>query len=284
MSNRQLEILCMRAAEGDAWVQTELRKLAGSGTADIHTALGLIYQYQDDDTEAVKWFRMAAEQGDAIAQRELGNAYCYGHGVEHDYMEAVKWYRMAAEHGGGGVLFDLGIACCNLGNVYCNGDGVEQDYTEAVKWYLMAAEHGNAEAQLYLGNAYCNGNGVEQDYAEAVKWYCMSVEREHPCVQYDWGERFEFGKDIPQDLDAAEHLFSLAAIEGNREARKVIDIVFERKDIEAMFECGNAYLFGDGSQNIFWPDYARAEIWYRRAAIHGHKGAAAQLRKLFKTE
>lgn len=78
----------------------------------------------------------------------------------------------------------------------------------------------------------------------------MSVEREPPYVQYDWGERIEFGKDIPQDLDAAEHLFSLAAKRGNREARKVIDVVFKRKDIKAMFEYGNAYLFGDGSQNI----------------------------------
>lgn len=90
MSNRQLEILCMRAAEGDAWAQTELRKLAKSGAADIHTALGFIYQYQyRDNTEAVKWFRMAAEQGDAEAQLNLGNAYCYGHGVEQDYIEAV---------------------------------------------------------------------------------------------------------------------------------------------------------------------------------------------------
>lgn len=44
MSNRQLEILCMRAADGDAWAQTELRKLAESGAADIQTDLGLIYQ------------------------------------------------------------------------------------------------------------------------------------------------------------------------------------------------------------------------------------------------
>jgi len=114
----------------------------------------------------------------------------------------------------------------------------------------------------------------------------MSVEHEHPFVQYDWGERFEFGKDVPQDLDAAKHLFTLAARQGYRKAMEVIDIMFEHEDedIEAMFERGNAYLFGDESQNIYWTDYAMAEIWYRRAAERGHKEAAAQLSKLLKTK
>ncbi|WP_146113983.1 tetratricopeptide repeat protein, partial [Haemophilus influenzae] len=52
---------------------------------------------KQDDFEAVKWYRKAAEQGYADAQFNLGNMYYNGHGVKQDDFEAVKWYRKAAE-------------------------------------------------------------------------------------------------------------------------------------------------------------------------------------------
>ena len=44
-------------------------------------------------------FVMAGEQGVAEAQSALGASYYYGKGVAKDYREAVRWYRMAAEQG-----------------------------------------------------------------------------------------------------------------------------------------------------------------------------------------
>jgi TPR repeat protein len=52
-----------------------------------------------DMREAVKWFRKAADQGDAKAQLNLGACYFRGEGVKQDKAEAVKWYRKAAEQG-----------------------------------------------------------------------------------------------------------------------------------------------------------------------------------------
>ncbi len=98
-----------------------------------------------DYAEAVKWYRMAAEQGNAAAQYDLGVAYHNGQGVPQNYAEAVKWNRMAAEQGNAAAQYDLGVA-------YYNGQGVPQDYAEAVKWNRMAAERGNAAAQYDLGN------------------------------------------------------------------------------------------------------------------------------------
>ena len=45
----------------------------------------------------MKWYRRAAEQGDAAAQNNLAICYENGQGVEQDNEEAVKWYRKAAE-------------------------------------------------------------------------------------------------------------------------------------------------------------------------------------------
>ncbi len=49
-----------------------------------------------DDAEAVKWFRRAAEQGYAYAQRNLGRMYLFGKGVSEDFVEAYAWISVAA--------------------------------------------------------------------------------------------------------------------------------------------------------------------------------------------
>jgi len=54
---------------------------------------------QQDDGQAVAWYRKAAEQGDAVAQASLGYMYAYGRGVTRDRLAAVRWYRMAAAQG-----------------------------------------------------------------------------------------------------------------------------------------------------------------------------------------
>ena len=52
-----------------------------------------------DDAEAVKWYRKAAEQGYAEAQTNLGWMYEKGRGVPQDDSEAIKWYQKAAIQG-----------------------------------------------------------------------------------------------------------------------------------------------------------------------------------------
>lgn len=48
--------------------------------------------------QSVDDYKRIAEQGDAEAQCNLG-LYYLNEGNSHDYDEAVKWFRMAAEQG-----------------------------------------------------------------------------------------------------------------------------------------------------------------------------------------
>ena len=52
-----------------------------------------------DYVEAVKWYRLAAEQGHAYAQNKLGNMYQFGEGLTQDILEAMRWFRLAADQG-----------------------------------------------------------------------------------------------------------------------------------------------------------------------------------------
>ncbi|WP_424339039.1 tetratricopeptide repeat protein, partial [Henriciella sp.] len=48
-------------------------------------------------SSARRWFGLAAEQGDAEAQYNLGVMYQNAEGVTRDDAEAVRWLRLAAE-------------------------------------------------------------------------------------------------------------------------------------------------------------------------------------------
>jgi hypothetical protein len=49
-----------------------------------------------DVAEAAMWTRRAAEQGDALAQYDLGIMYATGQGVAEDYVQAHLWFDLAA--------------------------------------------------------------------------------------------------------------------------------------------------------------------------------------------
>ncbi|MFP6810966.1 MAG: tetratricopeptide repeat protein, partial [Pseudohongiellaceae bacterium] len=79
---------------------------------------------------------LAAGQGSASGQSNLGSMYANGEGVPENDAEAVKWYRLAAEQG-------YAHAQSNLGSMYDNGRGVPQNNVRAYIWYSVAAAQGH---------------------------------------------------------------------------------------------------------------------------------------------
>jgi len=100
---------------------------------------------EPDDSEAVRWYRLAAEQGYAFAQFNLGVRYDNGKGVEPDDSEAVRWYRFSAEQG-------YAKAQYTLGERYKTGRGVEQNHSLAAHWFLKASDQGHSFAKKELKN------------------------------------------------------------------------------------------------------------------------------------
>lgn len=104
-----------------------------------------------------------AEQGDAVAQNEVGSRYYAGRGVERDDAEAARWIQLAADQG-------FAPAQYNLGLLYFRNRGVAGNDAEAARWYRAAAEQGYAPAQAGLGYLYTYGAGVEEDHVRAYLW------------------------------------------------------------------------------------------------------------------
>jgi TPR repeat protein len=120
------------------------------------------------DTPSFAETRAKAEQGDAVAQYNLGQMYYKGQGVTRNYAEAAKWFRKAAEQG-------LAEAQYNLGVMYREGEGVTRDYAEAAKLTRKAAEQEIAVAQYSLGLMYAKGQGVTRDYETAYIWLARAA-------------------------------------------------------------------------------------------------------------
>ena len=118
-----------------------------------------------DDAEALRWYRSAADHGNAGAMAQLGYMYGTGRGVPKDEIEAVKWYRKGADGGNATAMNNLGLA-------YANGSGVAPDEAEAARWYRKAADAGYPRSMFLLGEMYESGKGgLASNRAEAVSWY-----------------------------------------------------------------------------------------------------------------
>jgi TPR repeat protein len=81
----------------------QLIEKANAGDVTAQYRLGEMYNKGEgvpqDYKEALKWYRMAAEQGDTEAQYNLGVMYYDGKGVIVDYVEAYKWILLAGING-----------------------------------------------------------------------------------------------------------------------------------------------------------------------------------------
>ena len=107
----------------------DLRRRATRGEMQAQNALGGIYDsghgVPRDYVEAVRWFRLAADQGFPDAQVNLGFNALFGQGLPQNDQNAARWFRLAADQGHAN-------AQAMLGDLYLLGRGLPQDVNAGV--------------------------------------------------------------------------------------------------------------------------------------------------------
>jgi len=124
-----------------------------------------------DYVDAVRWYRAAADQGNAAGQASLGVFYVAGlGGLAQDDREAGRLFRLAADQGNA-------TGQAYLGGLYATGrGGLAQDDREAARLFRLAADQGSAQGQSNLGLFYEQGRGgLPRDDGEATRLYRLAA-------------------------------------------------------------------------------------------------------------
>ncbi len=171
--NKFLATLCSivllafsNVAAADWFLSSETKALivkAEAGDIDAQLRVGAAYDYGQgaprDGSEAMKWYRMAADRGNAEAQNSVGSVLQ----AEKRYEEALPWFEKASAQG-------HALATNNLAYLHDLGLGVKQDRRKGFELYSRAADLGWAEAMWNIANMYGAGQLGEKDLVAACVW------------------------------------------------------------------------------------------------------------------
>lgn len=113
-----------------------------------------------DYRNAAKWFKMAADNGEAQAASAYAEILFDGKLGSPDRKAAVTYIQMAALAGDDAALVDIA-------EVYDAGIGVTKNPLRAREYYEAAAEKGNLQAIGVLENAYQTGFRTKRDPVKA---------------------------------------------------------------------------------------------------------------------
>ena len=214
---------------------SSLEAAAYSGDAVAQYQLGHTYAWRDDgkrdNTEAVKWYKLSADQGNVQAQEALAYCYMVAKGVEKDEIEALKWYEMAANQGSASAKKSLIRYLLDHPNI---------DIPSALRWLFEAAEDGNAKAIYSLATRYNEGKGTPRNPEAALRLLYNAKQKG------DWKARQLFDEIVKKEEAAYQEFLEWNRSQiGPEEAIKRSGIALPQS-AEELFKLGKRYYCGDG--------------------------------------
>jgi hypothetical protein len=184
-------------------------------TAPLHTGLAHLHAAEPDHAQAVYWFRVAADAGNAEALALLAWCQLEGLGLPRDPEQA----RIRLEHASaaGSVT-----AKFHLGRALVAGWGGAADATRGVALYIAAASQGHADATFNLAACLDAGWGCQPDRLAAKALFLRARalgsplrapglrvrQRELDAVR-DLARRLEIGSEMGRLIEERQHEIAL---------------------------------------------------------------------------
>ena len=172
---------------------------------------------EKDVDKALEYYQRAAEAGNILGARMLGNLYRQAYVVEKDISKSIEWYTKAYEMGD----LSSGYALSSIYRYGGDRDGAEQFPEKAAAILQELAEKGYVPAQTELADLYMSGEGVPWDSAKAFEWYLKAAAQDDAYAQYQLAEMFAYGLSgsdykplIEENRDLAKAFLTRAAENG----------------------------------------------------------------------
>lgn len=146
----------------------KFRAAADAGHAGAQAMLGNILEQADDRTEAVKYYRKSAEQGNAEGQFGYAALLASGDGIAKNLAEGRRWLEAAAKQGHKVAINELALAYMRGGLDFTEE---ERKSATALQWVQLSAENGFLPAMDAMVLAHQNGEyGLTADAKAAARW------------------------------------------------------------------------------------------------------------------
>jgi TPR repeat protein len=191
-------------------------------------------------SKALDILKVLSDNGNAVAQNDVGVMYESGQGTNVNYKVAETYYEKSALLGNSDAQYSLGLIrkgqkryiesvklfkkSAVQGNewgqhylaiMYQYGKGVRRNYIEAIKYYNQSIVQGNYISQANLAIMYEKGKGLQKSYKEAIRLYTLSANQHYYIAQYNLGMMYYLGKGTAQDKQKAKILFQKACHNGH---------------------------------------------------------------------
>ena len=174
------------------------------------TNLSEVLSYSNDRAlgkEALSWTRVAAAEGDLVADVAMAEYHLYGFGgVPIDRQRGLRMLRQADIANNAQAARELGIA-------YRDGVGVTADPRQAETYFKRSIQLGNAYAGLLLAREYAMTRDVDAARAESVHYAEEAMARlyDDPDVTSQIGYIYMSDVGVPTDFPKAARLLEKAA-------------------------------------------------------------------------
>lgn len=164
---KEYEAGAMAFREGDfVTAMSMLRPLADNGNAAAQALLAYILDNSSLQEEALKYYRLSAEQGNADGEFGLGAMYAEGSVVKQDFGEAIRLITSAAQKGQKQAIITIAQAHIKGG---LGLDESAMEGSEALYWIKRAVSIDDLMAIDTLAAAYSSGKyGLTPDPKQAA--------------------------------------------------------------------------------------------------------------------
>lgn len=189
--------------------------------SDMTAAQGTTAYINKDYKKAFQIWKPLADAGDKDAQAGLGILYDNGRGVPGSNSDAMMWYRKAAEQGQALARYNLGVLFTK--GVGLTADHDPKLYQEAgIDYIEQSAKQGYPEAQYSVGMFWLKGMGHPASPAEAYKWFSKAAAQNHAQSQYYVGMMLIKGVGVTKDEARGLVFLQKAAAQNNVDAQKAL--------------------------------------------------------------
>lgn len=185
--------------------------LADRGDSQAQYTLATQFQEGSDGAtknqdQAIKYFKMAANESDERAQVALGNIYLQ----KQDYYDAARYFKLAADQRNPQGQFAMG-------ELWRKGQGTgTSSLAQAAIYYQRAADQGHTEAQYQIGLSL---NLLSPSQQEGIKYFQLAANKGHAGAQFMLGLMYSSGMGVPKNQAEAIKYFQLAANQGHVDAQ-----------------------------------------------------------------